>query len=130
MATTTTYFTALDTIITFAKDNGFDNEDVIAKLEKLRDQKATKPNNGRKSPARKANETLVGEVVATMRHKNVTEVRAGWLRDNVKGINTVPKAVAVLNVGMDMGVFNTRRVEKSATRSELVYFLVENVDEN
>lgn len=125
---TTTYYTALSTILEFAKANGFDNEEVIEKVTRLRDQKATKSKTGQKSKTRQANEVLAKSIVATMREHGVSEVKAAWVRDNVDGINTPAKAVAVLNAGMDAGIFSTRRVAKSATRSELVYILNEDGD--
>ena len=126
---TTTYYTALSTILEFAKANGFDNEEVIEKVTKLRDQKATKSKTGQKSKTRGANEKLAVNIVSAMREHSVDEVKAAWVRDNVDGINTPAKAVAVLNAGMDAGLFATRRVEKSATRSELVYILNEDIDD-
>lgn len=125
---TTTYYTALSTILEFAKANGFDNEEVIEKVTRLRDQKATKSKTGQKSKTRRANEVLAKNIVATMHEHGVSEVKAAWVRDNVDGINTPAKAVAVLNAGMDAGIFSTRRVAKSATRSELVYILNEDGD--
>lgn len=122
---TTTYFTALSTAIDFLKANDFDNQDVIDKLTTLRDQKATKAKNGQKSTARKGNEVLAQNVVDAIRNSGETEVKAAWIRDNVDGINTTPKAVAVINVGIDMGILKSRRIEKSATRNELVYSVAE-----
>ena len=126
---TTTYYTALSTILEFAKANGFDNEEVIEKVTRLRDQKATKSKTGQKSKTRGANEKLAVNIVSAMREHGVSEVKAAWVRDNVDGINTPAKAVAVLNAGMDTGIFSTRRVAKSATRSELVYILNEDIDD-
>ena len=123
MANTVTYAVALKSAIDFLKSNGYDNEDVIAKLEKLASQKATKSNTGKKSPARAKNEELAQILVQTMRDANVDEIRAAWVRDNVEGINTVPKAVAVLNVANDMGLLITEKRAKSATRNELIYKL-------
>lgn len=123
MANTVTYAVALSSAIDFLKSNGYDNEDVIAKLEKLASQKATKSNTGKKSAARTKNEELAQILVQTMRDAEVDEIRAAWVRDNVEGINTVPKAVAVLNVANDMGLLITEKRAKSATRFELIYKL-------
>ena len=123
MANTITYFVALDTAIKFLEDNEFDNKEVIDKLVALRKQKATKNTAGKKSAAREKNENLAAEVVRAMRDAEVDEIRAAWVRDNVEGINTVPKAVAVLNVANDMGLLITEKRAKSATRNELVYKL-------
>ena len=95
MANTVTYFVALDTAIKFLEDNEFDNKEVIDKLVALRKQKATKSVEGKKSAAREKNEELAAEVVRAMRDTEVDEIRAAWVRDNIEGINTVPKAVAV-----------------------------------
>lgn len=121
MATTITYATALSTIIDFAKANGFEDTEVLAKVEKLRDQKATHKTNGGKSKARQDNELLAQQVADAIRANSLDEVRASWVREHVNGINTVPKAVAVLNAGVDAGILKSRVVAKSATRNELLY---------
>jgi len=121
----TTYFDALSAIVNFAVANGFDNQEVIDKVCKLRDQKATKSKSGQKSAARKANEELAVAVANAIRNSGEPEVKASWIRDHVDGINTTPKAVAVINVGVDMGILKSRRVEKSATRFELAYSVAE-----
>ena len=120
---TTTYFSALSTIIDFAVSHGFNDKDVIEKVEKLRDQKQTKSKTGEKSQARKDNENFAKVLVQTMQDKDVNEIRAAWVKDNVEGINTVPKGVAVLNVAVDLGLLASRTVAKSATRNEIVYYL-------
>ena len=121
----TTYFAALSAIVEFAVANGYDNQEVIDKVCKLRDQKATKAKSGQKSAARKANETLAVAVADAIRNSGEPEVKAAWIRDHVDGINTTPKAVAVINVGVDMGILKSRRVQKSATRFELAYSVAE-----
>lgn len=123
MATSITYVSALSDAILFMETNGFEDENILAKLRKLRDQKATRSKSGKKSAARTANEQTAQVLVDVMREKGVTEIRAAWVRDNVDGVNTVPKAVAILNVANDMGLLITERRELSATRSELVYKL-------
>ena len=122
MASTITYASALNTIIEFATENGFDNQDVMNKLITLRDQKAT-TKKGKKSDARKENEQLAQEVINAMQHHNLTEIRATWVRDNIIGVNSVPKATAVLTVAVDMGLLNKIVVNKSATRNELLYVI-------
>jgi len=123
MANTVTYFIALDTAIKFLEDNGFDNKDVIDKLVTLRKQKATKNTAGKKSAAREKNEDFANALVKAMRDAGETEIRAAFVRDNVDGVNTIAKAVAVLNVAADMGLIVTEKRAKSATRNELVYKL-------
>lgn len=123
MANAITYAAALDSIITFATNNGFDNQEVIDKLKTLRSQKETKSKAGQKSQAREDNEKLANTIVEAMIKANVNEVRAAWVKDNVDGINTTPKATAVLKVAIDMGILEKNIVQKSATRSELSYTL-------
>ena len=125
MATTTTYFTALSTAIDFLNEHGFDNQEVIDKLTTLKNQKATKAKNGKKSETRTKNEELAKSVADAIRNNDESEVRAVWVRDHVDGIATIAKAVAVLNVGVDLGILRSRKVEKSATRSELLYSIAE-----
>ena len=122
---TITYFTALTTAIDFLKSNNFNNDEVIEKLTILRNQKATKAKNGKKSEARTKNEELAKNVADAIRNSDESEVRAVWVRDHVDGIATPAKAVAVLNVGVDLGILKSRKVEKSATRSELLYSVAE-----
>lgn len=123
MATTTTYAVAIATAIKFMEDNGFDNKDVMDKLRKLHDQKLPKGNKGEKSQARKANEVLAQTIVNVMREKNADGIRVSWVRDNIDGINSPAKAVAVLNVATDMGLLTRETVKKSETRSEFVYHI-------
>ena len=125
MATTITYFTALTTAIDFLNEHDFDNQEVIDKLTTLRNQKATKTKSGKKSEARTKNEELAHNVADAIHNSDEDEVRAVWVRDHVDGIATTAKAVAVLNVGVDLGILKNRKVEKSATRSELLYSVTE-----
>ena len=122
---TITYFAALSTAIDFLKSNEFDNEEVIEKLTTLRNQKATKAKSGKKSETRTKNEELAQSVADAIRNNDESEVRAVWVRDHVDGIATTAKAVAVLNVGVELGILKSRKVEKSATRSELLYSVAE-----
>ena len=123
MATKVTYLSALTTIKQFATDNGFDDADVLAKIDALIAQKSPKGNNGKKSPVRKANENLARDIIAAMKSHNADDIEAAWVKNNVDGINSPAKAVAVLNVANDMGLLVCKRVEVSATRSKLVYSL-------
>ena len=121
MANTLTYAVALDIIMAFAKEHDFNNEEVMNKLATLRNQKAAKAGAGKKSDARKKNEVLAQNVIDTMLAKDASEIRAGWVKDNVDGINTPAKATAVLNVAVDMGLLTRNVIAKSATRNEYVY---------
>ena len=123
MANNVTYFAALTAAINFMESNDFDNPDVIEKLKALAKQKATKSNTGKKSAAREKNEDFANALANAMRDAEVDEIRAAWVRDNVDGINTVAKAVAVLNVATEMGLVVSEKRAKSATRNELVYKL-------
>ena len=126
MANTITYATALTTIIDFAKANGFEDADALAKVEKLRDQKATRKGVNGKSDARKANEETAREVADKMRALGIDTIRAAWVRENIANVNTVPKAVAILNAATEEGILVAEKVEKSKTRNELVYHLPQN----
>lgn len=122
---TITYASALTTIKAFAIEQGFDNAEVIEKIDKLIAQKATKTTSGKKSRARINNEQLANVLVATMREKGVNEIRAAWVRENLDSVNTAPKAVAVLNAATDMGLLTKSTVKKSETRNEFVFTLAE-----
>jgi len=123
MATTTTYASALFTAIKFMESKGFDNKEVMDKLQKLYDQKSPKGNKGEKSQARKDNEKFAQTLADTMREKDADGIRVGWVRDNIEGVNSPAKAVAVLNVAVELGLVTRETVKKSATRSEFVYHI-------
>lgn len=116
-----TYVSALATILNFAKDNGFDNNEVIEKVQKLIDQKSKAKTPSGKSVARKTNEAIADLLIGEMDVKNVTKVDNKWVRDNVEGVNTAAKATAVLNVAVDMGLLERHIKSKNATRNTLYY---------
>lgn len=123
MATKVTYAQAIDSIVKFAKDNGYDDIEVLNKMEVLFKQKATKNTTNGKSKARVENERIAQTVADEMRNRGINEIRAAWVKDNIVGVNTVPKAVAVLNAATDAGILKQTVIAKSATRNELVYTL-------
>ena len=123
MANNVTYFTALTAAIDFMEWNNYDCTEVIDKLKTLAKQKATKTNTGKKSATRKKNEDFANALVDAVRNSGIDEFRAAWVRDNVEGINTVAKAVAVLNVAVEMGLIVSEKRAKSATRNEMIYKL-------
>lgn len=126
MATTITYALALTTIKNFAIEKGFNDKDVIDKIDKLIAQKTTKSKSGTKSKARETNEKIARDVAKLMIAKNVTEIRASWVRDNMPTVASVPKAVAVLNAATEEGILIQKIIKKSPTRNEFVYTLPEN----
>ena len=119
----TTYAVALATAIKFMEDHDYDNKEVMDKLQQLYVQKSPKGNKGEKSKARKDNEVLAQNIVDVMREKDADGIRVSWVRDNIDGINSPAKAVAVLNVATDMGLLVRETVKKSETRSEFVYHI-------
>lgn len=123
MATTITYALALTTIKDFAVEHGFDNDEVIAKVDKLIAQKAPKGKAGSKSKARKANEDTAREVAELMRKQGVDQIKAAWVRDNIATVASVPKAVAILNAAAEEGILVQKVIAKSPTRNEFVYVL-------
>lgn len=128
MANTVTYANALATIRDYAVENGFDNKEVIEKINNLIKQKTkTKANTG-KSKARKDNEETVKAVVNLMRETGVTEIDNKWLRENVEGVNSPARATAVFNAGVDMGTFVRNVHTKSATRNTLTYTLAQSME--
>lgn len=116
-----TYVSALTTVLDYAKNNGFDNNEVIEKVQKLIDQKNKVKTPSGKSIARKTNEAIADLLIGEMDVKNVTKVDNKWVRDNVEGVNTAAKATAVLNVAVDMGLLERHMEPKSATRNTLYY---------
>lgn len=116
-----TYVSALTTILDYAKNNGFDNNEVIEKVQKLIEQKTKAKTPSGKSIARKTNEAIADLLIGEMDVKNVTKVDNKWVRDNVEGVNTAAKATAVLNVAVDMGLLERHMEPKSATRNTLYY---------
>lgn len=122
MATTTTYASALTTMRTFAINHGFNDADVLAKIDKLIAQKASKRTDA-KSKVRLANEGLANELVKLVRAANVDKFTNAWVRDNMNDVATAAKATAVLNAAVDLRLVERHVVAKSATRNELFYTL-------
>ena len=123
MATTITYAVALATLKDFAVSAGFDNEEVIDKVDKLIAQKTRARVNTGKSKARKANEELAQCIVDTMLHDGVVSIDNRWVRENIDGVASPARATAVLNVAVEMDLLHRNIVAKSATRNVCTYTL-------
>lgn len=126
MATTTTYAVALTTIKDFAINAGFDNTEVIEKINKLIEQKSKSKAKDGKSDARKLNETIANDVVARMVNENVNRIDNKWVRENFPTLpdgknNSAARATAILNAAVDLELIERHIVAKSATRNELYY---------
>lgn len=121
MATTTTYAVALTTIKDFAINAGFDNDEVIAKIDNLIKQKSKRNAKDGKSAARVKNEDTATNVVDVARAQNVERIDNKWVRENIEGVNSPARATAVLNAAVDLGLIERHIVAKSATRNELYY---------
>ena len=65
-----------------------------------------------------------------MARHNVTTINNKWVRDNINGVNTAARATAVLKVAVDLGYLTSEVIQKSATRSELTYHIVNDNDNN
>lgn len=63
-----------------------------------------KSNAPRVNKTRAANEELAKAAVAAMAAHADANVNAAWLRDHVAGIGSAQKAVAVMNVAVEMGM--------------------------
>lgn len=126
MANTVTYANALASIRDFAVDNGFNNDEVVKKINKLIEQKTkTKTNNG-KSDARKMNEDIAKDVAKVATENDVDKITNKWVRDNFPVLpdgknNNAARATAILNAGVDLELLERHIVAKSATRNELYY---------
>lgn len=123
MANTVTYATALTTMRDFAIANGFDNTEVIDKINALVAQKSKTNANKGKTEARKKNEVAAQNIIDVMNAQNVNEIDNKWVRDNIADINSPARATAVLNVAVDMGLLNRNIITKSATRNTCTYTL-------
>ena len=117
MATTITYASALTTIKTYAVEHGFDNTEVIEKIDKLILQKSKSKTNTGKSQARKANESMAQTIIEVMTANDVNVIDNKWVRDNIDGVNSAARATAVLNVATDMGLLTRNVIRKSASRN-------------
>lgn len=126
MATNVTYASALTTILTYATDNGFDNEEVVAKINALIAQKSkTRANNG-KTKARKMNEDIARDIVKAMHDNNVEVIDNKWVRDMFPILpdgkdNNAARTTAILNAGCEEGILQRHVTAKSATRNTLTF---------
>ena len=126
MAANITYVSALTNVLNFARDNGYANTDELEKVQKLIDQKSKGKTNEGKSDARKANEAIADTIPSKMEQLGVTTINNKWVRDNINDVNTAARATAVLKVAVDLGYLTSEVIQKSATRSELTYHIVNN----
>lgn len=124
MANTITYAQALTTIRDFATENGFDNKEVLEKINKLIEQKTKVRTNTGKSKARKANEVAAQQVVSIMKEKGLQYIDNKWVRDNIDGVNSAARATAVLNVATDMNLLHRNVIARSASRNTFTFTLV------
>lgn len=124
MANTITYAQALTTIRDFATENGFDNKEVLDKVNKLIEQKTKVRANAGKSKAREANEIAAQQVVDIMKEKGLQYIDNKWVRDNIDGVNSAARATAVLNVATDMNLLHRNVIAKSASRNTFTFTLV------
>jgi len=126
MATTKiTYASALDTIKAFALEHGFDNVEVIEKIDTLIAQKSKTSANKKESDAHKEAVERANELVSIMREKGVTTIDNKFVRDNVMFVDSAPKATSVLKAAVELGYLKKEVVQKSATRSVLSFTLIE-----
>ena len=125
MASKITYASALNTLKAFAVENGFDNKEVIAKINTLIEQKSKTSANKEESEAHKEARERAGELVNIMRDKGITTIDNKFVRDNVPFVDSAPKATSVLKVAVELGYLQKEVVQKSATRSVLSYTLIE-----
>lgn len=124
MATNVTYATALVSMRDFALSAGFDNSEVIEKVNKLIEQKSTTSARKGKTQARKDNESIAHDLVAAMRDSGVTTIQNKWVRENFNSAFKPAKVTAILNVAVELGLLERDIVAKSASRNELYYNLV------
>lgn len=124
MATNVTYATALVSMRDFALSAGFDNSEVIEKVNKLIDQKSTTSARKGKTQARKDNESIARDLVNAMRDAGVTTIQNKWVRENFNSAFKPAKVTAILNVAVELGLLERDIVAKSASRNELYYNLV------
>lgn len=123
-----TYASALSTILAFARDNGFEDADVLVKLDKLASKYAPVA-NGEKSEARKDNEKLAARIYRALVEREVSTFDNSKLRELFPNLVKSPaRGTAILNAGVDMGLFTRNVVQKSATRNILTYSVNEGVD--
>lgn len=119
-----TYASALTTIKNFAIEAGFDNTEIIEKIDNLITQKSKAP-NAKESEAHKEAVERAKELVSIMREKNITTIDNKFVRDHVMFVDSAPKATSVLKVAVELGYLKREVVQKSATRNVLSYTLVE-----
>ena len=122
--TKVTYASALATIKNFAIEAGFDNTEIIEKIDNLIAQKSKAP-TAKESEAHKEAVERAKELVNIMREQGVTTIDNKYVRDNVMFVDSAPKATSVLKVAVELGYLKREVVQKSATRNVLSYTLIE-----
>lgn len=126
--TKVTYASALNAIIAFARANGFEDTDILEKADKLASKYAPTTKNG-KTKARKDNEALAIRVYKSLTDRGIATFDNPQLRELFPNIVTsAARGTAVLNAGVDMGLFTRHVTQKSATRNILTYTVNDGVN--
>lgn len=112
MANTLTNVTALTVLVEFARDNGFDDAEVLGKVEKHIAQLA-KPSKKPEGPTKEQmrNALMLDALVAHMRASGAAYTvkdAAAWLSENYEGAGLVStqKATALLTKAVKDGTAN------------------------
>lgn len=106
MAVKITRKVAITTILQYAIDNGFDDNDIIEVANKVIDSFTTKKSN---KPA--INKTYIANVAtakaihAIVIEDGIDSIDNKWIVTNIDDINTPQKATAVMKVAINEGLF-------------------------
>lgn len=126
MATTkVTYASALTTMKDFAVNAGFDDTEVIEKINNLIAQKSKTSANKEESEAHKEAVQRAKELHDIMLEQGVTTIDNKYVRDHVMFVDSAPKATSVLKAAVELGFLKKEIVQKSATRNVLSFTLIE-----
>lgn len=114
MATRMTRKLAVSTVLAYAKDNGFDDEEVIEVVEKVLDSFSRKPSSKPVNKTRVANEVRANALYDLAPEGESFDFHFVINALNDPEVATPQKVTGIMKVGIDLGLF-TKSKDKKAT---------------
>lgn len=123
MATKNNGITRADAVA-FAMERCVDNPDVIEVLAKLHKQYTTRKKTTGPTKVYTDNVKLAREVADAITKEGVEGVDSKWIANNVAGVGTPQKAVAVMRAGIAEGIIKKLTIPHGS-RNEIRYTVAE-----
>lgn len=123
MATKNNGITRADAVA-FAMERCVDNPDVIEVLYKLHKQYTTRKKTTGPTKVYTDNVKLARKVANAITKENVESVDSKWIANNVAGVGTPQKAVAVMRAGISEGIIKKLTIPHGS-RNEIRYTVAE-----